>query len=185
VIIIHTPEGGDPEQYDARSLKVSEASIVQRTVGMKWAEVLEGLRDEDLDAMRGVVWVLMKRSNPSLRFGDFDPGVTEMVTRMDRREVADYIQSAFRLVGSEPEMTRESVAHALREMPSAAADPEHAEKLIAEMAKDPKDQPEAPGEEEDDGPSSPSPSPTSTWPETTTSDSSPTSATSPLTESTA
>ncbi|MEH0423118.1 hypothetical protein [Streptomyces sp. B21-083] len=187
MIIIYTPEGGEPERYDARSLRVSEASIVQRTVGMKWAEVKEGLSDEDQDAMRGVVWVLKKRSNPSLRFGEFDPGIEEMVTRLDTREAADYIDGAFRLVGTEPEMTRESVAHALREMPQAADDPEHAERLIAELAKDPKDQEdqEVPGEEEDGEPSEPpSPSPTSTSPETSTSDSSPTSATSPPPSST-
>jgi hypothetical protein len=179
LIIVYTPEGGEPESYDARSLRVSEASIVQRTVDMKWAEIQAGLHEEDLDAMRGVVWVLKKRSQPSLRFGDFDPGIDEMVTRMDKREVTDYVEGAFGMVGTTPELTRERVAHALREIPAAAADPEHAQALIAKLAEaDPKDE-DLPAEEpETASVEAPSPSPTSSTPETPTSDSSPTSSTS-------
>jgi hypothetical protein len=66
LIIVYTPAGGEPEQYDARSLRTSEASIVQRTIDMKWQAILEsGLETDDLDAMRGIVWVLKKRSEPS------------------------------------------------------------------------------------------------------------------------
>lgn len=188
MIIIYTPEGGTPEEYDARSLKVSEATLVQNAIDMKWAAISKGLEVEDLDAMRGIVWILKRRSNPGLRIGDVDPGVDEMVTRWSKREVTDYVEEAFRIADTNPEATREDIAAALTELPLAAADPEHAERLIAEMTKDPKDQPEEAGEAlaqtppEADGSSSPSP--TSSLPGTSTSDSSPTSATSPLTEST-
>jgi hypothetical protein len=181
LIIIYTPADGEPERYDARTLRVSEASIVQRTVDLKWAEILQGLNDEDIDAMRGVVWVLKKRSNPSLRFGEFDPGVDEMVTRMDKREISDYIEGAFQVADANPEVSREDIAHALRAMPQAADDPEHAERLIAELAKPPKDQPDQAPEETPDPPAdggSSSPSLTSSLPEGSGSASSDTSATS-------
>lgn len=185
MIIIYTPEGGEPEQYDARSLRVSEASIVQRTIDMKWADIQQGLHDEDLDAMRGVVWVLKKRSQPSLRFGEFDPGIDEMVTRMDKREITAYVEAAFQMVDADPEVTREHVAQALREIPTAAADPDHAEALIAKLAQDPKD---SQGQEdpapEGDGEQS-SPTLTSSEPETPSSPSSDTSSTTPLASSTA
>jgi hypothetical protein len=188
LIIIYTPEfGGEPEHYDARDLLVSEASIVSRTIDMKWGEIQQGLEQEDLDAMRGIVWVLKKRQQPTLRFGDFDPKVDSMVTRMSRREVTDYVENAFSLVGTDPDLTREKVAQVLSELPdTAAADPEHARALIEQMAKDPKDQPdtEVPEEPVPDGELS-SPSPTSNSPETSTSPSSPISSTSPLQESTA
>lgn len=181
MIIVYTPEGGEPESYDARSLRVSEASIVQRTVDMKWAEIQAGLHEEDLDAMRGVVWVLKKRSQPSLRFGEFDPGIDEMVTRMDKREVTDYVEGAFGMVDTTPELTREAVAHALREIPTAAADPEHAQALIARLAEAvPKDEDQVTGSPEPETPSveAPSPTPTSSTPEASTSVSSPTPSTS-------
>jgi hypothetical protein len=186
LIIIYTPADGEPEHYDARDLLVSEASIVSRTIDMKWGDIQAGLENEDLDAMRGIVWVLKKRQTPTLRFGDFDPRVDAMVTRMSRREVSDYVENSFSLVGTDPELTRERVAEILSELPdTAAADPEHARRLIEQLAKDPKDQPDPqPSEPEESGESS-SPSPTSNSHESSSSPSSPTSSTSPLPESTA
>lgn len=187
MIIIYTPADGEAEHYDARDLLVSEASIVSRTIDMKWGEIQKGLESEDLDAMRGIVWVLKKRQTTGLRFGDFDPRVDEMVTRMSRREVTDYVENAFSMVGTDPELTRERVAEILAELPdSAAADPEHARELIARLGRDPKDQPDTPAPEEpEEAGGLSSPSPTSALPETSTSPSSPTSSTSPLPESTA
>lgn len=187
MIIIYTPEGGEPEEYDARSLKVSEATLVQNSIGMKWAEISKGLEVEDLDAMRGIVWALKRRANPGLRIGDVDPGVDEMVTRLSKREVTEYVEEAVRIAETNPEATREDIALALAELPSAAADPEHAEQLLAKLVQAPKDQQEQEEEapaQTPEGDGSSSPSPTSNAPETPTSDSSPTSSTSPPTEST-
>ncbi|MGW6652488.1 hypothetical protein AMK23_26340 [Streptomyces sp. CB02130] len=153
MIVVYTPAGGEPEQYDAKSLLTSEASIVARTVDMKWPEIKAGLVDEDLDAMRGVVWVLKKRHNAALRFGEFDPGVDEMVTRYDKDETESWFDAAFHLVGVDPETTVERVAIGLREAaPDAVADVEHAlayiEKRRAEVeaeeaaGKDPEPEPQ-------------------------------------------
>jgi hypothetical protein len=187
LIVIYTPADGEPEHYDANDLLVSEASIVQRTIDMKWDEIKKGLEGEDVDAMRGIVWILKKRHQPTLRFGEFDCRVGELVTRMSVREVTDYVENAFGMVGTDPELTREKVAEILSELPDGtAADPEHARELIARLARDPKDQPEQeePGAPEEGGEPS-SPTPTSSEPETASSPSSPTSSTSPLPESTA
>lgn len=180
MIIVYTPEGGEPEQYDARSLRTSEASIVQRTAGMKWGEIEQGLESDDPEAMRAVVWVLKKRAEPSLRYGDFDPLVGEMTSRMDRREVTEYVENAFRMAETDPDVDREQVAGVLQRIVKVAADPEHAEQLIAEMRQVPKEQPseEPPAE---DQPSSSPPSitmPTSTSSEASGSASSLTSSTS-------
>lgn len=148
MIVVYKPADGEPEQYDARSLLASEASIVARTVDMKWPQVKAGLADEDLDAMRGVVWVLKKRHNATLRFGEFDPGVDEMVTRYDRDEVETWVDGAFSLHGTDPELTPERIVQALIEVPDAAADPEHATAYIekcrseAEAGKDPEPEPQ-------------------------------------------
>lgn len=138
MIIVYTPEGGEPEHYDARSLLSSEASIVARTIDKKWPEVKEGLVEEDLDAMRGIAWVLKKRHEPTLRFGDFDPGVDEMVTRFDKKEVENWVRGAFALRETSPDTTLEEIALALRDVPASADDPAHAEALIRELAEGPK-----------------------------------------------
>jgi hypothetical protein len=179
LIIVYTPEGGEPEQYDARSLRTSEASIVQRTTGMKWAEVEQGLDSDDPEAMRAIVWVLKKRSEPSLRYGDFDPLIGEMTSRMDRREVTEYVESAFGVVDTDPDVTRDQVAAILQRIVKVAIDPEHAERLIAEKQQGPKEEPaEDPPAEDQPSPSSTS-TPTSTSSEESGSPSSPTSSTSP------
>ena len=181
MIIIYTPAGGEPEDYDASTLRVSEVSIVQRTIDMKWAQIKEGLAEDDLDAMRGIVWVLKKRAHPALRFADFDPGITEMVTRLDKQEVRSWIEGVLSMAAGNPEVTPERIEAALAELPDAAHDPEHARKLIAELTAAPK---EPAPEREETSDLDESPSPTSSSPEPSTSGSSLTSSTSLLEPST-
>ncbi|MFF9129118.1 hypothetical protein [Streptomyces sp. NPDC014806] len=184
MIVVYTPTGGQPEHYDASTLRVSEASIVQRTVDMKWAEVLEGLERDDLDAMRGIVWVIKKRSQPSLRFGDFDPGVNEMVTRMDRGEIERWVDSVFSALDDQDDVEA-FVKLATDRAVDAAADPDHARAVIEARAKAPKaDEDQAPQQPEETPAEGLSPSPTSSEPDPSTSDSSPTSSTSPQPPST-
>jgi hypothetical protein len=177
MIVVYTPAGGEPEHYDASTLRVSEASIVQRTVDMKWQEILEGLERDDLDAMRGIVWVLKKRSQPSLRFGEFDPGITEMTTRMDNKEIAAWIDNALAVVDTEGELSMEQIQRIILDrLPSVAIDPERARELVISRTQGPKD-PQSEQEQASPETPAPDPSPTSSTPETPTSDSSPTSAT--------
>lgn len=183
MIIVYTPAGGEPEHYDAKSLLVSEVSIVSRTIDMRWPAIKEGLAEDDLDAMRGIVWVLKKRNQPSLRFGEFDPGVSDMVVRLDKTEVENWVAEAVRIATQDPEVTREQIANAMKDLPGMALDAAHAQAVIKEMAEDPKD--DEPQERaalpSDDGPSL---SLESTSSELSTSASSPTSSTSTPTEST-
>ncbi|MER6821662.1 hypothetical protein ABT316_19390 [Streptomyces cellulosae] len=177
MIIVYTPSGGEPEHYDASSLRVSEASIVQRTIDMKWAEVQEGLERDDLDAMRGIVWVLKKRSNPSLRFGEFDPGITEMTTRMDNREISAWLDNILAI--ADEDLTVEQMEKVILDrLPSVAVDPDYARELVTSRMRDPKDQQDAEQASPETAEPAPGQSPTSSSPETPTSDSSPTSATS-------
>jgi hypothetical protein len=173
VIIVYTPAGGEPEHYDVRSLKVSEVSIVSRTIDQKWPVIKEGLGDDDLDAMRGIVWVIKKRTNPTLRFGDFDPGVDEMVTRLDKTEVENYVTQAVAIATQDPDVTGEQIANALRDLPPNALDPEHAQRVIDEKTEDPKGSGDQPPLEESSEPSLPESSRESTSSEPSTSDSSP------------
>lgn len=184
MIIVYTPAGGEPEHYDARSLKVSEVSIVSRTIDQKWPVIKEGLAEDDLDAMRGIVWVIKKRSQPNLRFGEFDPGVDEMVTRLDKTEVVNYVTEAVAIAGSDPDVTGEQIAHALRGLPDIAFDRAHAEATIKELTEDPKDSAAESALEDSSQPPLLENGPASTSSEPSTSDSSPTSSTSHLQPST-
>lgn len=181
MIIVYAPAGGDEQHFDARSLRVSEVSIVARTIEQKWPEIQQGLADEDLDAMRGVAWVLAKRANLSLRFGDFDPGVGELSTRMDHAEIESYVTGAVLIARQEPNADEERVRALVESVVLAAAlDTEHAQRMIDKaLAEAPKDQDPQPNEQPSDDLTS-----TSASSETDISASSPTSSTSPLPEST-
>lgn len=134
MIIVYRPEGGEEQRFDTRMLRTSEAQIVERTVDMRWAQVKAGLREDDPAAMRGVVWVLMKRQTPSLRFSEFDPGVEELSARFDLREVAEYTDEALKAPISETER-----AEALRELERFADDPAAAAVVIKERTEGPKE----------------------------------------------
>ncbi|MFD9225353.1 hypothetical protein ACFWDI_36335 [Streptomyces sp. NPDC060064] len=173
--IVYTPAGGEPEHYNARSLLVSEASIVERTIDRKWPAIKEGLSEDDLDAMRGVAWILKKRSNPTLRFGEFDPGIEELATRLDKDEIENYVAEAVAIARMNPDVTGEQIAGALQHLPGVSMDPAHAEAVIKEMTEDPKDEAAPEATEPADAATSPSPALQSG--DTTTSDSSGTSST--------
>ncbi|WP_406004434.1 hypothetical protein [Streptomyces sp. NBC_00987] len=130
MIIVYTPPDKEPEQYDARTLLASEASIVARTIDMKWPQVKEGLTEDDLDAMRAVVWILRKRQQPTLRYGEFDPGVDELTTRYDKREIEDWVDNGFALGLADPSITLDQIVVALNGAPASAVDPEHARAYI-------------------------------------------------------
>lgn len=138
--IVYTPKGAEPEHFDARSLLVSEVSIVSRTIDLKWPKIKEGIAEDDPEVLRGVVWVLKKRSQPSLRFGEFDPGIEEMVTRLDKDEVENYVTEAVGIAMQNPEVTGEQMADALQHLPPVAMDPAHAEAFIKELTAAPKDE---------------------------------------------
>lgn len=180
MIVVYTPKGGEPQHYDASTLKVSEASIVQRTVDMKWQAILAGLGEDDLDAMRGIIWVIRKRTEPSLRWGDFDPGVLEMTSRMDHGEVERWI-TAF-VAASDSDLEWETIYNIIdSRIDDVAVDPERARAVLAAQAPSPKAEAPEQGSEPETSAATETgedPSPTSSEPETPTSGSSATSSTS-------
>ncbi|MGW9437931.1 hypothetical protein [Streptomyces sp. NPDC055607] len=179
MFIVYAPADGEEQHYDARTLRVSEVSIVSRTIDQRWPQIQQGLADEDLEVMRGVAWVLAKRANPSLRYGDFDPGIEELGTRMDKDEIESYVAACVPAAWQQEDATEETV-RALVEgyVLPAALDQEHAQAAIDKaLAEGPK------GQGRELSPNS-DPTPTSESSETSTSGSSPTSSTSPLPEST-
>lgn len=187
MIIVYSPAGGTEAQFDVRKLLTSEASIAQKTVDRKWAEIKAGIANDDPESMRVVAWLLSKRANPPLRYKDFDPAVEELAAYLDRPEVERFLAETFRLIRQNPELPAEAVEQTLARCVAEAHDKEHAEALIrdlrnAEAAVEGEDPKEPASESElsserPDGDESPSPTLTSTSAESSTSGSSPISST--------
>lgn len=140
MIIVYAPAGGEREHYDARTLRVSEASIASRTIDRPWAEIARGVQDEDLECLRVVSWILKKRSLPSLRWGEYDPGIEELYARLDKDEVRGWLEGATAIAATNPDAAPDDIRQTLAGLPAVAFDPEHAERAIDEALADPKDE---------------------------------------------
>lgn len=153
MIIVYTPEDGPEERYDVRQLRTSEATRAASAVGLRWSQVKAGLAEDDPDAMRAVVWQFKAREQAGLRFGSFDPGVEEMVTRWDHREAMELITEGLKT----PEKKEGERADFFRILVRNSADPADTEALLKELV------------DEDGGPkAAPGPSLISANSETTT-----------------
>lgn len=127
MIIRYAPEDGDEQRFDTRRLLTSEATAAARTLGVRWPELRAGLAQDDPEAMRSVVFVMLKRDDPGLRIGDFDPGVEELSTLWDAREIADRLDEAAGVDAPEDER---AAFH--RVLVRNSADPDATEALIEE-----------------------------------------------------
>lgn len=135
MIIEYTPEGAEQQRFDAGRLRASEIQVIERTADGRWAEIREAMREGDINAMRTVAFVIKKRNEPSLRFGDFDPFEDELRVRLDARETRAYADRIFAKYGSNPD----DLAEAFGELRDATADLEACEQAIADVTapKDP------------------------------------------------
>lgn len=142
MIIVYEPEGSEPQPFDAGrgKLRASEIQIIERTADARWPDIKEGVKAGDIHAMRVVVWAIRKRTEPGLRFGDFDPFEGELRSRLDAREVKAYAEALFDEYHENPD----DLADAFNELRDVAFDREDAETAIADVTapKDPAPEPE-------------------------------------------
>jgi hypothetical protein len=141
VIIVFEPEGSEPQPFDAGrgKLRASEIQVIERTADARWPDIKEGVANGDIHAMRVVVWAIRKRTEPTLRFGDFDPFEGELYSRLDAREVRDYAETLFETHQNNPD----DLAEAFEQLRDVAFDREDADVTIADVTA-PKDLAPAP-----------------------------------------
>jgi hypothetical protein len=147
LIIEYAPEGAEPQRFDAGRLRASEIQVIERTTDGRWSDIREAMREGDINALRTVAWVVKKRTEPTLRYTEFDPFEGELRVRLDARETRAYAEAMFDKFGNDPE----TLAEAFAELRDAAADREDAEAAIADVTA-PKDP--APAEEREPSPAS-------------------------------
>jgi hypothetical protein len=156
LIIEYTPEGGEPQRFDAGRLRASEIQIIERTADEHWGRIKEAMAAGDINAMRTVAWAVKKRSEPTLRFAAFDPWNDELRVLLDAREVRAYADAFVEKYRDEPD----KLADAFDELRESAADREACEQTIADVSapKDPAPPEPAPEPEllPEESPASPS-----------------------------
>jgi hypothetical protein len=91
VIVTYTPEDGEPRRWDLDDVKLltSEAEAIERVTGLGWAHVRSPqtlVFKDSPTAKRALVWVLLKRDEPALRYRDFDPVEDAITVRLGLAE---------------------------------------------------------------------------------------------------
>lgn len=142
MIIVYAPEGGEEQTFDVGlgKFRASEIQIIERTADARWSDIKEAAVEGDIHALRVIVWAIRRRSEPKLRFHDFDPFEGELRARLDAREVRLYAENLFEKYGDNPD----DLAEAFGELRDVAFDREAAETAIADVTapKDPAPAPE-------------------------------------------
>jgi len=90
MIIVYAPRDGETHRWNMKEVRIlsTEAEAVERVTDLEWdkarAKVLKG----SMLALRAIAWVLMKRQEPALRYGEFVPEAGELGYEWDADERA-------------------------------------------------------------------------------------------------
>lgn len=96
MIITYEQADGTVETVSTNDLSAIEsADIEQAMEDTSWRAVEDRLRAQDPTAMRAVLWVVRKRTEPELKFATFDvPGWRRRLkARIEREEIDDILEN--------------------------------------------------------------------------------------------
>ncbi len=85
---VYTPEGADPRSwdFDPNKLLNVEAEIIERHTGLTFAEVIENMSKGSMLALHGILFVLLKRSDPTLKWDSVQFSLSELDLDLDEDE---------------------------------------------------------------------------------------------------
>lgn len=88
MIVTYTPGEGERREWEYKSadLPSGEAEDIEDAVGITFDEWQAKLLQGGAKARRALLWVLLKRDNPSLKFADVSFRLGELAVEFDREE---------------------------------------------------------------------------------------------------
>lgn len=97
-----------------------EYSLIKQRTGLTYRTLVEGLKDNDGDAIRALFWVAMRRTDPELKFSEFEgPPLKFYLAQLDK------LGAAIEETGKELNLSSStSESDGSPSSPSAAATPE-------------------------------------------------------------
>ena len=119
MIIIFHPEGGERRTWNLKELRFmsSEAETVERSTGLEWQQAKARVIKGSMLALRAIVWVLVKREDPTLRYSAFDPAENEIGVDYDAEEWSVIREE----ITVRPDMDEETRAATLAQLDAEAA----------------------------------------------------------------
>ncbi|MEU9894233.1 hypothetical protein ACIBCS_27770 [Streptomyces phaeochromogenes] len=137
MIIVYSPEGGDVHRWDLKDVRIMavEAEEVERVTDLDWAAARAKIVKGSMLALRAVAFVLLKREQPTLRYGQFNPAAAEL----DFDYSADERAAIRAAIEADPDISEEERAATLAEFAALDATLADAETAADEETPDAED----------------------------------------------
>jgi len=135
LILIYEPKDGERRTWDLSEINIrsSEGEDVERVTGREFAEVMVGVRAQDLVAVRAYTWMLLRRDDPALRYTSFDPFIGEILVELSPAEREEI---AANLLRDSPEMDDEERANLAEFLKGARGDGPELDAIAAPKGQD-------------------------------------------------
>lgn len=140
MIIVYAPAEGDAHRWNLKEARIlaTEAEAVERVTDLEWDKARAKIVKGSMLALRAVAWVLLKRTEPTLRYAQFDPAAGELGYEYDAEERATIREN----IANDPDLSeaeRAEILAAFDEAGDAEAgtsdeDPEQAPKASGDTA---------------------------------------------------
>lgn len=87
--VIYTPDGGDEQRWSFRPKKFpsGEAEAIESATGFMWDEFAQAVLKGSVRARRGLLWVLLRRQHPTIKFADVSFTLDELRLEMELDEL--------------------------------------------------------------------------------------------------
>lgn len=87
----YTPEGAEPEVWPFKPNKLMspEAEAIERVTGMSFGVWREAIFEESMLAIRALLWIMLKRQNPTLSFDDVQFCIDDVSIDLDDDDKAE------------------------------------------------------------------------------------------------
>jgi hypothetical protein len=91
VILIYEPEGATPREWDFEpdKLMTAEVEAIERQTGWTYVEFGQQLGKGSVTAKRALLWVLLKRNEPTLRHAQVDVPAGAIRLKFSRAELEE------------------------------------------------------------------------------------------------
>lgn len=110
--VVYAPEDGDKREWDFKGHRIltSEAEALEKATGINLVEFSSRLIAGNPTAKRGLLWLLLRREEPTTRYSNVDFPVGDLTVEMDDEEKAGFRDTIMRAPGLTDEERRAAVA---------------------------------------------------------------------------
>ena len=129
MIISYRQDDDTVETVSSEDLSAVESAAIESVTGKDWSDIDSALRAQDPTAMRAILWAFRKRSQPTLRFSEFDVPRwrRRLKARLEYEEILDLVEALRRDAADDEEFEG-----LLRHMRALAHRPDDVDKAVAE-----------------------------------------------------